>query len=717
MVFLNRFHRSIIAILLICFLCVMMGSVDIIRSQVIGTKNNTNRTLLLGFAICLLIILFVGKSFRWINTLNEKGCYLFSLIVFLLMMGVMITVSFSARVMQFIDSFDVMDTAFFLRKNAEVTDDLPYIKYVGSFGNNYPVILFQSFLLKIIQRLGIQNSEVFLTHLNVLVILSAVFFTWMTVRKAWGLKFAAKTAVVILLNPYFYLMVNWTYSMTYSLPIMMGILYVALCLKKTNTRQKGVMLALLEGLLLGMGFLIRPTTLFPLIAFILVSIPSFIKHRLNHEKIIRIICVLLTMVLVFTFVNIHVNKRFGSIRQLSMPLSFWLLMGSHGNGIWNEKDLDAMLAIHDTSEKTEYARDQTMKNYAALGIDGILDHWFRKITTAWADGGFFYKSPPASEGNSLSEYILGNGARNQLTKIYCQAFRLMMIIVFLLACAFALIKRNVPEIVLIMVITIFGCVAFHSIWETNVRYSIPFILPMLVVIVYGISTAQDFTTNRVAPSKIQVRKMGIILLGFLLIVCSSLNIALKEETTLNFYRVSSTANTRVCDEIKPQDFLQLDQDFYSDKPFNTLLLKAALPFQTNKEECSAYNLSILDDNEQIIFSTLLTPELINGQGITVPLDSISGYKHYHIRLEKEEPGKQSIRFYTHYTYGVDDYRGILKIDGGAAYPNDLMMDVYETQRTTVFSDKMRIIVVVFIMLLGAFISFAPIRKKNKALCA
>ena len=710
MAFPSKFQRVIVFLLLICFACVFIGSVDIISSQTIGNSGNTNRSLLVGFALCGICFSLIYKSFYWLNTLNEKGCFLSSLVILFLMAGIMIAASFSARVMQFVDSYDVMDTALFLRKNAEATEELPYIKYIGSFGNNYPVILFESFLIKIIQWLKIQNSDIFLTHLNVVFILSAIVLTWLIIKETKGVKLATKMAVVCLFNPYFYLMVNWTYSMTFSLPIMMGIMYIALRLKKAEKRLEVIALGLFEGGLLGVGFSIRPTTVFPLIAAVLVWFPFRIKDIINRKIIIRVLCIAFSCILMLSFVNFQVDKHFGKIRHLNMPLSFWLMMGSHGDGVWNDEDLDAMMAIQNPQEKAKYALEQTLRNYATLGIDGTINLWYRKLIIAWADGGFFYWAPSVSEGNTLSEYLRGSGARNQLAKIYSQAFRLLMIVGFLLACIVALHKGKIPEIILIMMITIFGCVAFHSIWETNTRYSIPFILPMLVVVAYGISELQEYTDRRVTIK--QKRAIGVVLIGFLFIACSNLNTALKEEKGLNFYCVASTCNNRINAPIQPYGFLQLDQEFYSKKPFNTLFFKTAIPAQKSKSECSSYDLNLLSDSGEKIFSTLLSPDQISGQGIRVSFDTISGYDHYFVQLRKVEPEKEPLLFYTRYTYAVDEYRGALTVDGGTNYQNDLLMDVYESKITKMYSNKVRIMVISLIMLSGFFSFFVPIGKEK-----
>ena len=712
----NRLHKTIIYLLIICFVCVFVGSIDVVRSQNIGLLNNTNLSLLTGFTICLLCFLLVWKIYRLLDALSEKGCFWFSIIVLIFIAGIFTVVSFSARVTQFSDAFDVIDTAFYLRKHVEATEELPYIQFVESFGNNYPVILFESFLIKILEFLGFHDIEIVLMHLNIIVLMAAIVLTWLIVKETRGIKAAAKTAVLCLLNPYLYLIVNWTYSMTYSLPIMMGILYIALRLKKVKTTAGGVALAITDGLLIGGGFLIRPTTVFPLIAAGIVWFPSFfrnIRKKLNRKRIIQILCIVFAAVLVIALVNNQVDRRFGRIKPRNLPLSFWTLLGSHDDGIWNGADFSAVRKVRDSEDIAKYALDQTVSNYRRQGADGTLNLWYRKLVKAWADGGFFYRAPAVSEGNSLSEYFLGNGARNQLTKIYCQAFRLFMIMGFLVACGIALMRRNLPEIVLIMIITIFGCVAFHTIWETNTRYDIPFVLPMLVAVGYGIPSLQGITDRKISLSRSQKRAMGIVLMGFLVIVCSNLNTILKEKTTLNFYRIFSSEHNRVCAEIKPGDFQELTQDFYTDKPFNSLYFRAAIREQKTKEESSGYILYILNDEGKELRKQEIFPDQIGKTGVTVSFDTISGYSHYQIRLIKKEPEKESILLYTQYTYGEDSYRGTLTVDDSEPYPNDVYMDVFETQETTVFSDKVRIAAVISILMAGAYIAFVPVRNKRK----
>ena len=716
MINVNRFYKTILVLLIICFACVAVGAFDMIRSQTIGSNNHVNRTLLIGLAFCVTAFLLIRKSFRWLDTLNERGCFFVSLAGLLLAAGLLAAFSFSARMSQFVDSIDVMDTAFYLRKHAEATEDLPFIRYVGSFGNNYPTILFESFLIKILTGLGVRACEMVLDHLNVVFLWAAVALAWLIVRETGGLKAAAKTTVLFLLNPFFYLLVTWTYSMTYSLPMMMGVLYLALRLKKSKSTAGGILMALGEGLLAGGGFLIRATTVFPLIAAVLVWFPSVIRHRIIKKRVIQVLCFLFAMILVLVFVNIQVDRKFGKIRHMNMPLSFWLLLGSHGDGSWNDADLDAVMAVRDPADRSGFALEQAWQNYSQAGLDGLLDLWNRKMNVTWTNGGFFHWSPAVSEGNSLSEYYTGSGARNQLLKLYSQAFRLLLIVCFLLACLVAVFRKNVPEIVMIMLITVFGGVVFHSVWETNVRYSVPFLLPMLVAAGYGISRTQEDMERKERLGKPQKNTIRFATLGILIVAFASLNSAMKEEKMLSFYRVYSTGNTREYVEIEPQGFQRLDQDFYTKKTFNTVFIKAAIPAQKARGDCSGYDLSIMNDEGKVLYSMRVSPDLVGNDGIKVSFDPISGYNHYHIRLQKTEPEKESIRFYTHHTNGMDTFRGILTTDGGAAYPSDLMVDVYEEKTTALLTDKARIIVVASLLLITAVALFVPVRNRRKDPC-
>ena len=179
--------------------------------------------------------------------------------------------------------------------------------------------------------------------------------------------------------------------------------------------------------------------------------------------------------------------------------------------------------------------------------------------------------------------------------------------------------------------------------------------------------------------------------------------------------VYSTASTRVCAPIEPDDCTWLEQDFYGNQSFNTLFFKASLPAGKTNEECSGYELSILNNEKHVLYTTHLTPDLISGQGIEVPFETISGYQHYYIRLIKSEAEKAPILFYTHYTYGVDPYRGDLIINSKKRYSSDIMMDVYNTADTTIVSNTVRIITIILILLSGGFISFVPVSKKESVI--
>ena len=713
MITINKFYRTIIYFLIVCFLCVFPGSLAAISNQTVGTAGNTTQSLLFGLTICLLCFLLIWKSFRYIDTLSERTCFAVSLLVLIMITGLFTVVSFSARVTQSSDSIDTMDAALYLSSHSKISTDLPCIKYIGSFRNNYPQILVQSNLIKVLSRLGCHDFEVVLNHLNILLLVSTIVLTWLIVKDSRGIRAAAKTAVVCLFNPYLYLLVNWTYTLTYSLPIMMGILYVALQLKKTKTTHSRVALAILEGLLSGIGFLIRPTAVFPLIAGLIIWFPSVIKKQMKKEKAVQWLCALLSFVLIVVIVNIQANRKFDEIQSMNLPMSFWLMMGSHDNGKWCEADFEAIRAIPNHEDKAIFAWNQAINNYKLQGIGETISLWFRKMNILWANGELLFYSPAVSEGNVLSNYFLGSSARHQLVTLYCNVFRLLMIIGFLITCITNLIRKRTPEIILIMLITIFGGCVFHLFWETNTWYSAPFILPMLIVDSDGITTMQEHFDKMRILNKVPSRALSFVLMCFLLVVCICLNSTLRKETVLNTYRIYSTANTRFSEAIAPSDFACLNQDFYTKKSFNSLFIKSALPEQLSQEEYSEYELTLLNDEEQVVFQSLLLPDQLSGPGFKVSFDTVSGYEHYYIRIEKMEPEKKSILFYTHYTYGLDPYKGELTINNGPAYPSDLLVDVFYAQKTAFYGSKVRIILTALILSSGALIVFLPTKKKDK----
>lgn len=81
------------------------------------------------------------------------------------------------------------------------------------------------------------------------------------------------------------------------------------------------------------------------------------------------------------------QQAFGSISHANYPLTHWLMMGSHGKGVYNEADDKFTLTLPD-DKKGPVTKAKTIEHYQRLGAKGTAKLWLKKMAITWGDGWF-----------------------------------------------------------------------------------------------------------------------------------------------------------------------------------------------------------------------------------------------------------------------------------------------------------------------------------------
>ena len=95
---------------------------------------------------------------------------------------------------------------------------------------------------------------------------------------------AARGLVLFVCNPVFYIMTFWVYSNTLSIPFAMLLFYLGVCLYQTENRKRKLLLGCIGAFVAVIGYQIRPTAVFPVLAF-LVGWFSRMRRAIRQEKI------------------------------------------------------------------------------------------------------------------------------------------------------------------------------------------------------------------------------------------------------------------------------------------------------------------------------------------------------------------------------------------------------------------------------------------------
>lgn len=699
MKFYKVFQNCIINFSLLFFVLISFGTISHLSDFGMYVNNISPQILMIAIVfLCIQLFLLIMGIFRYIDKTytQKKKQYFIALFIFILMFLICFILFCNIHPKPNTDSFDCLDEAMYLYKYGKVTSDNYHIRLMSIYGNNYLLVLIYKWIFQFFMFSGLTNFLEPLYILNILLVLLSVFITWLIINDCFGIQKANKTLILCALNPLYYCIIFWLYSMTLSLPIMMGIIYISIKLYKSEKLVNNLLYSIILGLLVILGYEIRPTSVFPFIAIIIVGIVYIIKYKLFK----KFFFVTMILILIIGFMKISINneknKYFGEISSNNYPIFFWTSMGSHGSGdlLTQQEDRKIADSFPSYKEKKHALKERTIVNYKKLGLIGTVNLWSDKIVKTWSDG---YSSIDARMNHGSSEsilYELISGNHRILFEIYCQSYRLLISVGIIIFCIYSLKNKVINNLDFIFLLSIFGGIVFYMIWEAKNIYSAPFLLLMFVIAEEGFSkfiylnqTTYKFKKNNYF---VLINYSLLIILVSMMIICIS-NLKTKNV----YYRINTNINEKVNASINGfEDFIL--QDFYVKKSFNNIRLMASVD-KTN-DNISSYDITVFDSFYNELRKVTVDANDIHNNMISVKFDKINSDNHYYIKIQKNNLELGNIVFYTKNTYFLDSYKGNLIIDGNGNYTNDLNMDVIQTSHKEYFSFKyMCILIALYII--------------------
>lgn len=702
------FQKNIINIFLLLFILIAFGTI-LNLSDFNLVIPNTNQYIIVAFIIflCIQLFLLISAIFNYIDGINkqEKKQYFFTVVVFLIMLSIFLILFFNIHPRPTTDSFDCLDEAMYLLKYGAVTDDNFHIRLMSIYGNNYLLVIIFKCFYQLFSFFGITDFLTPLYIINILSILFSIFIIWIIVKECLGIAQANKTLVLCALNPVYYGIMFWIYSLVWSLPIMMGIVYVGIKLYRSKSIYFEILNSILLGLLVVLGYEIRPTAIFPFIAMVMIGIIFIIKYKLYRKFFLSLVSLILMFGLVGLGINNEKEKYFGEISSSNYPIFFWTSMGSHGNGDLSTQKEDRQIAdsYYSYNEKSKVLRERTIENYKELGVFGTINLWSNKIVKTWSDG---YSSIHGRMNYGSSEsiiYELIAGNHKLMFQIYCQSYRLLTSCGIIIFCIYSLKKSKINNFNFMVLLTIFGGLIFYMIWEAKNIYSAPFLLFMFILAQEGFSSFIPLKQNiyQLFDNKHLICFNYILMMILVVITCLHV---FNNTSTFNYYRINTLVNYKSNTPIDKVNYIM--QDFYVKKPFNNIKLMAKTDVNQTESRTSSYTISILDSSYNIIRDKTIYDKDIRNNAIIINFDTVDSDTHYYIKIVKNNSELKDILFYTKNTYYLDSYKGNLRTNNSRKFVNDLNMDVmYKTHKKYFSSKSKNIFVVLYILFSIACIYF------------
>jgi len=373
--------------------------------------------------------------------------------------------------------------------------------YFATYPNNLPLTLAVLRYFEALGAVGITDHATLLwasVAANAVVLMFGILLTFLVARRVAGLRAGlfsfVFSAAFIVLSPW----IGTVYSDT--LGIVFPILIVYLFLVSRDTRRTGARLAwwALIGVVAAVGYNLKPTVIFALIAVSLVALLEPTVRRAGWRALALPAAAVVLAFGVFAAGNVGIGKAVGASaivpfdlddNDRAFPVTHFLKMGAQGDGSFLAEDEAATRAIADPDARWRAGVEVYAERVAAMGPVNYAAFLSDKAVAALTDGTFFQWKEGGMTGGffttdqvslSVQNVYALEGTRHEAIVVFWQSFW----VVLLALLAAPLLLRGTPLYGIpatTLRIAVIGLVVFLMLFESRSRY-IYLYLPFFIVL-------------------------------------------------------------------------------------------------------------------------------------------------------------------------------------------------------------------------------------------
>lgn len=556
--------------------------------------------------------------------------------------------------------------------------------YFARYPNNNAYLLFLSYFYKVCVWAGVPVSKLIIAGnlLNMVFIDGAIYLGYLIIRSIESNRIGRFFIILCFLNPEIYLWVPFYYTHTCSLFITVLSVYLCLRVYKNRTIKSGTWYfsVVAMGVIALIGYKIRATNF---ITFIALIIASYVfsnkdciinkKNLFSGGKVISLFCIGF-LFSALAYGNLQ-SKHIDSDPNKELPVTHWIMMGSHGKGMFDMADLDYTNSFPTKESKKKGNIERTIANYKMLGAAGTLDLYGRKLRTTWAVGHDDYPNrlSVSTKYTEAHDWIIGR--QSTFLVLYCYAFRFLMLM-FICILSFHLFKTKTKEYYFLILILLGGMV-FHCLWEANSKYSLCFMVINMILMTKGITVLG--TDHKPAVLK-RNWKSGFFIVSILCAMISSIFVI---KGSKSFYTIASSQQESTGPVNVGEKYGdRIVQSFTTKKNFNMIQFATYDVSPSNR-----LGIKLLNDKKQVLdYQVLEKKELPAHENIviefkrTIKNNSINKYYLEFIKLDHQ---KDNIGISNYYSGNIDIFpTGKCYINGRELKKRDLRFKVFEAKSGT-----------------------------------
>lgn len=353
--------------------------------------------------------------------------------------------------------------------------------YFARYPNNHALLIIVSVIYFITDRLfGV--TPIFVPIIvNTLGLFLSYVLMYLISKKLFNNKtISLYTAILGAGFCVFYTYTPYFYTDSFSMPFVMGSIYLFLCGFESGKKKCIVIDLLLSMFLMVIGYKIKGSVIILLPAFLIYII--YFTKKCNLKRHIKQIGVMLIGLVVSVGLSAGIINAFHitdaeETDNMKFPLVHWIMMGLHDRGGYYEKDFWYTELSGDYEDKKDADVDKIKERVEDYGIAGMFEHLAKKISYTWGDGSYFIsRYLKNGEDNFLRYFVVESNA----FKLYFCAYHFMTLVMILLSFIIGMLSKQSGKDILLRII-ICGIFIFFVLWEARSRYLVNF-SPLFVII-------------------------------------------------------------------------------------------------------------------------------------------------------------------------------------------------------------------------------------------
>lgn len=362
------------------------------------------------------------------------------------------------------------------------------IDYLLTYPNNIMITLIYVLVFKIASIFSLSNFVVVATVFNGFIITLTVLFTYKIAELLFDKKKALMILLIMLFTTPLYLHVAIYYTDSLSMFFSTLNLFLVLKVEKSKANKSRILFQLLLALSIVIGWKLKLTSVFVIIAVIVFYFLKGIKKQ-QAKKFLLVIPMIIILLVPY---NILVNKNIKNDERYdicNVPLEYWILIGLDGKGIFNDDIFSYMKSFKTVEEKKIAEREQIKIKIEQYDVISFMKHLTEKLKFAWTDGTYFapekLKREPINK-NILHEIVLPERKYSSIYKYFPQCMHMGLIIFIIISCINIIKKNDFKSKKMILLISMYGLMVFLLIWENRSRYILTMLPIFLLLGVDGI---------------------------------------------------------------------------------------------------------------------------------------------------------------------------------------------------------------------------------------